>query len=114
MPRGFKCRRVCSEPQYRTFAPEHPCEGAAELTVEELEAVRLCDREGLEQNEAAERMNVSRATFQRILYEGRYKIADALCTGKVIRIGGGNYEVAQCGCGCRKACMNCRFTSDGN
>lgn len=111
MPRGCKCRRVCAEPENRIFSPERPCGTAVELTVEELETVRLCDREGLEQNEAAERMNVSRATFQRMLYQARQKIAEALCSGRTIVIGGGNYELAKCGCGCGRACKNCRFSA---
>ena len=109
MPREFKCRRVCAMPDNLVFTPQKPCHGTVALTIEELETVRLCDLEGMEQDEAAIRMNVSRATFQRTLYQARNKIADALCTGKVIAIGGGNYELAEHRCGCRKACKNCRF-----
>ena len=64
------------------------------LSVEEAEAVRLKDLEGLEQEEGAEKMSVSRPTFQRVLASGRKKIADALLNGKAIRIQGGNYEMA--------------------
>jgi len=109
MPRGFKCRRVCSVPSNRIFTPENPCCGTVVLTVEELETVRLCDMEGLEQDEASKSMNVSRTTFQRMLYQARKKIADALCAGKVIEISGGNYELAEHSCGCHKRCQNCRF-----
>ncbi len=109
MPRGFKCRRVCSVPDNRVFTPQNPCEATVLLTVEELEAVRLCDLESLEQDEAAVSMNISRATFQRTLYLARKKIAEALCTGKAIEIGGGNYELAKNACGCHKKCKNCRF-----
>ncbi len=65
------------------------------LSVEELEAIRLKDLEGLEQAEGAERMRVSRPTFQRVLTEARGKIAAALIEGKAIRIEGGNFEVAK-------------------
>ena len=109
MPRGFKCRRVCSEPENRMFTPEKPCSEVVVLAVEDLEAVRLCDMECLEQDEAAERMNISRGTLQRILYEARKKIAEALCTGKIIVIGGGNYELSARRCGCQNQCANCRF-----
>lgn len=109
MPGRLKCRRVCAIPKNRTFTPQQPSGGMVVLTVEELEAVRLCDLEGLEQDDAATGMNVSRATFQRTLYQARKKIADALCTGKTIIIGGGNYELAQHPCGCRRRCKNCRF-----
>jgi len=65
-----------------------------ELTVEELEAIRLKDLEGLEQEHGAEKMNISRPTFQRILTSARKKIAEALLGGKAIRIGGGNFELS--------------------
>ncbi|SHI22108.1 Predicted DNA-binding protein, UPF0251 family [Sporobacter termitidis DSM 10068] len=109
MPRGFKCRRICTEPDNTIFTPGKPCGGAVNLVLEELEAVRLCDLEGLEQDEAAERMNISRGTLQRILYDARRKIAEALCAGKTIVIGGGNYEVSGRPCGCPYHCKSCRF-----
>jgi len=65
------------------------------LSVEELEAVRLKDLEGLEQEECAERMQVSRPTFQRVLVSAREKIARALVEGAAIRVEGGNYRVAK-------------------
>lgn len=61
------------------------------LKLEELEAIRLKDLEGLEQSECAERMEVSRPTFQRILLSAREKVADSLINGKTIRIEGGNF-----------------------
>jgi len=64
------------------------------LSVEEVEAIRLKDLEGLEQEQGAERMNVSRPTFQRILSSGRQKMADALLNGKAMRIEGGNFVMA--------------------
>jgi predicted DNA-binding protein (UPF0251 family) len=63
------------------------------LTVEEAEAIRLKDLEGLEQEEGAEKMNISRPTFQRVLASARQKIAEAILNGKAIRIEGGNFEV---------------------
>jgi len=64
------------------------------LSLEEAEALRLKDLEGLEQEQGAEKMNVSRPTFQRILSSARKKMADALLNGKAIRIEGGNFEIA--------------------
>lgn len=110
MPREIKCRRVCAVPENRGFTPRRPCGGTVTLTVEELETVRLCDLEGMEQEDGAASMNVSRATFQRILYGARRKTAEALCCGKAIEIGGGNYELARRPCGCRKKCGRCRFS----
>lgn len=62
-----------------------------ELTVDELEAIRLKDIEGLEQEEAAARMGIARTTFRRVLVSARAKIAEALVTGKAIRIEGGPF-----------------------
>ena len=64
------------------------------LSIEEAEAIRLKDLEGLEQEECAERMNISRPTFHRVLGSARRKLADALLNGKAIRIDGGNFEMA--------------------
>ena len=64
------------------------------LSVEEVEAIRLKDIEGLEQEQCAQRMNVSRTTFSRVLNSARQKMADALLNGKAIRIEGGNFEMA--------------------
>lgn len=48
------------------------------VDLDEFEAMRLCDHEGLEQVEAGETMGVSRGTVQRLLYKGRKKVIDAL------------------------------------
>ena len=61
------------------------------LKLEELEAVRLKDLDGLEQSECAAKMGVSRPTFQRILLSAREKITDSLVNGKTIHIEGGNF-----------------------
>jgi predicted DNA-binding protein (UPF0251 family) len=59
------------------------------LSVDELEAVRLADLEGLYQDAAAARMGVSRATFARVVEAARRKVAEALVQGRALRIGGG-------------------------
>ncbi len=66
------------------------------LKLEELEALRLKDLEGLEQEECAVKMEVSRPTFQRILLSAREKVADSLINGKMIHIEGGNYTLNIC------------------
>jgi len=96
MPRPPKCRRVAFLPGATYFKPAGiPLRVLDEvrLSVEEAEAIRLKDVEGLEQEEGAEKMNISRPTFQRVLASARQKIADALLNGKAIRIEGGNFEV---------------------
>lgn len=94
MPRPPKCRRVEHEPTFTYFKPAGiPKQELEELvlTVVELEAVRLKDMEGFEQEECALRMQISRPTFQRILAVARGKLAEALVEGKAIRVEGGNY-----------------------
>ena len=97
MPRPTKCRRVASLPDVTYFKPAGiPLRTLEEvrLSVEEAEAIRLKDLEGFEQEQGAERMNISRPTFQRVLASARQKIADALLNGKAIRIEGGSFELA--------------------
>lgn len=59
------------------------------LTLDELEALRLADFNGLYQEQAAEQMKISRATFARIIESARRKVADALLHGKALRVEGG-------------------------
>lgn len=73
------------------------------LKLEELEALRLKDLEGLEQEDCAIRMEVSRPTFQRILIAARKKVADSLIQGKAIRIEGGYFSQNICQIRC-EAC----------
>ncbi|MDD5496470.1 MAG: DUF134 domain-containing protein [Candidatus Omnitrophica bacterium] len=63
------------------------------LTLDEFEAVRLADLEGLEQVDAAKRLKISRPTFSRIVSSARNKIADGLVNIKAIRIEGGCCKV---------------------
>jgi predicted DNA-binding protein (UPF0251 family) len=96
MSRPPKCRRVEFLPNVTYFKPAGtPLRDLEEvaLSVEEAEAIRLKDLEGLEQEQGAEKMNVSRPTYQRILASARQKLADALLHGKAIRIEGGNFEM---------------------
>jgi predicted DNA-binding protein (UPF0251 family) len=56
------------------------------LSLDELEAIRLADYDGLYHEQAAEKMNISRPTFGRILGEARRKLAEVLVEGKALRI----------------------------
>jgi predicted DNA-binding protein (UPF0251 family) len=90
-------RRVGALPLVNYFKPAGiPLANIQEvrLSVEEAEAIRLKDVDGLEQDACAKKMSVSRSTFARILLSARQKMADALLNGKAIRIEGGNYEMA--------------------
>ena len=72
------------------------------LSVDELEALRLKDLEGLEQEEAAQEMGVSRQTFQRIIEEAHRKVAESLVLGRALSIEGGDYELAPMSFRCRR------------
>lgn len=99
MARPTKWRKIENIPAIPYFIPsDKDVRGVPEniLKLEELEAIRLKDLEGLEQGECAEKMEVSRPTFQRILLSAREKIADSLVKGKVIRIEGGNFTLNIC------------------
>ncbi len=65
-----------------------------ELAIDELEAMRLVDHEGLSHEEAAHYLGVSRQTVGRVVESARRKVADALLGGKALAIGGGAYRVA--------------------
>ena len=93
MPRPKKPRFVSGYPTLTAFIPEGvPIAGEIYLSVEELEAVRLSDFEGLDQESAANLMEVSRQTYGRILARARHCISETLITGKALRIEGGDYE----------------------
>lgn len=105
MPRPRKPRFVHARPIVDAFIPNQlPPWGREEvvLSIEGLEAIRLSDFEGLDQETGAERMNVSRQTFGRILAEARSIVADALVMGKVLRIEGGHFEMPPMGRGRRR------------
>ncbi|MHB8157999.1 MAG: DUF134 domain-containing protein [Desulfocucumaceae bacterium] len=96
MSRPPKCRKVEFLPQMTYFKPAGvPLRELTEvtLTVEELEAIRLKDLMGFEQEECAEKMGVSRPTYHRILSAARQKVAEALINGRAIRVEGGNFQV---------------------
>lgn len=101
--RPTKWRKIENVPTVPCFIPsDKDGDGIPEniVKLEELEAIRLKDLEGLEQSECAEKMEVSRPTFQRILLSAREKIADSLVNGKIIRIEGGNFTRNICSVRC--------------
>ena len=115
MPRPKKCRRICALPRCSSFGPlEGAADGRVEMAVEEYEAIRLMDYLGLNQEEAAERMDVARTTVQRIYAQARRKLAAVLVEGRPLHIGGGCYAVCRgggCG-GCGKGCPPERKDAD--
>jgi predicted DNA-binding protein (UPF0251 family)/predicted Fe-Mo cluster-binding NifX family protein len=88
---------VDAAPGVRLFKPQGiPARQLEEiyLSLEGYEALRLADLEGLRQDEAADRMQVSRQTFGRVLSEARKAVTEAIVKGLVLRIEGGEYRVA--------------------
>jgi len=89
MVRPLKPRRVYFNPNVVYFKPRAVPLSVLEevdLSVDELEALRLCDLKNLDQVEAAKKMNISQSTLQRILSSARQKVSLALIEGKAIKI----------------------------
>jgi predicted DNA-binding protein (UPF0251 family)/DNA-directed RNA polymerase subunit RPC12/RpoP len=106
MAKPKKDRRVQYPPSVVYFKPQGIPMVQLEqetLTVDEYEAIRLVDKDGLDQQQAAGRMGISRATCARIVESAHKKIAEALTEGKAIRIEGGNVVLKQN----RFRCLSC-------
>jgi uncharacterized protein len=108
MPRPKCCRYIGAMPGKTFFQPEGMASSSLEavlLTLDEYEAIRLADLEGLYQEQAASRMNVSRQTFGRIVEAAHRKLADVIVNGKALRIAGGPVSLAGVG---PVRCPRCR------
>ncbi len=108
MPRPKQCRRVGVSPHCTYFKPAGvPARSLQEVVVEvdELEAMRLADFEGLYHEQAARQMKVSRRTFGRVVASARKKVAQALIQGMALRIEGGVVEMAAMRC---FRCSDCK------
>jgi predicted DNA-binding protein (UPF0251 family) len=106
MAKPKKDRRVQYPPSVVYFKPQGIPMVQLEqetLTVDEYEAIRLVDKDGLDQQQAAVRMGISRATCARIVESAHKKVAEALTEGKAIRIEGGNVVLRKN----RFRCLNC-------
>ena len=96
MARPQKNRIVEHDPDVCYFKPRGvPLKFLEEvrLTIDEMEALRLADLNGLSHEDAGKRMGVSRATFGRIVQRARRQVAQALINGMAIRVAGGNYQL---------------------
>ncbi len=101
MPRPQRCRRVCREPDCRSFSPDLQETGEVLLSIDEFEAIRLVDFMGQTHEQCAAAMDVSRTTATEIYAAARFKIADALVNGRRLVISGGKYRLCE---GMRPAC----------
>ena len=109
MPRPRKIRRVSKPPICSRFKPVGiPARllDVVDLSVDEYEALRLADYEGLEHKDAAEKMGISRPTFTRLIDQSRKKIASGIIEGKEISISGGDFQFMEHVVRCR----NCGST----
>ncbi len=89
MPRPRIYRRIEFSPNITYFKPQGvPMRTLEiiELSADEVEALRLKNIEGLDQNKCAKKMGISQSTFQRTLSSAYKKISEALIKGKAIRI----------------------------
>jgi predicted DNA-binding protein (UPF0251 family) len=98
MPRPRCCRKISGRPLCALYSPggiSTSSGDAVSLTLDEFEALRLADFEGLYQEDAAGRMTISRQTFGRIIESAHRKVAQALIEAKVLRIGDGEFRAAE-------------------
>lgn len=93
--RPKKVRYIQSMPKILQFSPRgkpgRPEE--IELSIDQLEALKLADFQGFSQSEGAMAMQLSRPSFGRLLREARRLIADALVNGKIIKIRQGGVQI---------------------
>ena len=87
-----KKRKIQKMPKILQFSPRGKAGRPEEviLTIDELEAVKLADYQGLDQTNGAKAIGISRPSFGRIIRAARKKIAQALVDGKIVRISGGS------------------------
>ena len=94
MPRKQRCRWIDGYPDHWEFSPEEAADGEPIImSLDEFETIRLLDREGMTQEQCAERMGVARTTVTAIYESARRKTAEALVDGKRLLIRGGNYQL---------------------
>ena len=109
MVRPKRFRRIFQEPQIRCFRPDLSEDidhiNPVEITIDEIEAIRLKDYQDLKQEKAAEIMDISQPTFHRILNLAREKVATALIEGNMIKIKGGDFVADKE----RYKCKSCGF-----
>jgi len=95
--RPKKQRIIRNEPKTKQFSPRGTVgrPGYEQIKYEEVEAIRLADFAGLNQEEAAKSMGISQQTFSRVLRSGRRKLAEALVLGHIIRVKGGDFRLGR-------------------
>lgn len=108
MPRPSKPRNICQFPEFSTFGPKGIKMNKLnriEMSIDELETIKLIDYLGYNQEEAAKQMNVARTTVQRMYEIARKKVSRSLIDGEVLVIEGGHVVL------CDEDCESC-MTND--
>ena len=93
---AYRKRRIHMPPRFGHFKPAgvpRRLLKKIELTLDEYEAIRLADYNGLEHLEAAGKMNISRSTFTRLIERARHKVAEVVVDGREMFIAGGNVDL---------------------
>lgn len=101
MTRPFKCRKVTAAPRAYYFKPRAVplCElEETALQLDEFQAIKYAELDGMDQAAAAAAMKISRQTFGNILASARRKLADAVVNGKALKIEGGPVELRRPPC----------------
>ena len=94
MTRRPRCRCISQYPDHWSFSPEDvSSDETIVMSLDELETIRLIDKDCMTQEECAEKMGVARTTVTSIYDSARKKIADALINGKRLQISGGTYRL---------------------
>lgn len=94
MPRPCKRRRICAIPACGRFEPVNSTDSGhpeVTMTLDEFECIRLIDLEGMNQEQCAGQMNISRTTAQAIYVSARRKLARCLVNERPLNIAGGDY-----------------------
>ena len=98
MARPEKDRNVFAPPVYKSFKPTGVRKALLAtllMSLDEYEALRLADYDGLEHSEAADKMSISRPTFTRLVARARQKMAEFIIEGKNLNIEGGAIHFSQ-------------------
>ncbi|HAK45383.1 MAG TPA: DNA-binding protein [Spirochaeta sp.] len=93
MPRPEKDRIVNTPPLFNSFKPTGFVKSGLKqviISLDEYEAIRLADNMGLDHSEAAQRMEISRSTFTRLIEKARKKVSSFIIEGTELVIEGGN------------------------
>ena len=102
----YRKRRIHQPPNFQNFKPSgipRKMLKSLNITIDEYEALRLADYEGMEHLEASKKMAISRPTFTRLIEKARHKIAKAMIDGLELVVEGGNIEFQNT----RHRCRDC-------